>query len=104
MTVDPVRGEPVYATVMLGGVLSNNKGINKQGGGLTAPALTANVLVSPQYMRTFARSPSTRPISISHSTTFPSSPHQLKLEQSADWPNSLGSLASKIPRATFPQC
>ena len=27
--------------VILGGVLSNNKGINRQGGGLTAPALTA---------------------------------------------------------------
>jgi pyruvate kinase len=27
--------------VKVGGVLSNNKGINKQGGGLTAPALTA---------------------------------------------------------------
>ena len=26
---------------VIGGVLSNNKGINRQGGGLTAPALTA---------------------------------------------------------------
>jgi pyruvate kinase len=41
MTVDAVRGEQVHATVKIGGVLSNNKGINKQGGGLTAPALTA---------------------------------------------------------------
>jgi pyruvate kinase len=41
MTVDAVRGEQVHATVKVGGVLSNNKGINKQGGGLTAPALTA---------------------------------------------------------------
>jgi pyruvate kinase len=31
----------VYTTVKLGGELSNNKGINKLGGGLTAPALTA---------------------------------------------------------------
>jgi pyruvate kinase len=31
----------VHTTVKLGGELSNNKGINKQGGGLTAPALTA---------------------------------------------------------------
>jgi pyruvate kinase len=31
----------VHCEVKLGGVLSNNKGINKQGGGLTAPALTA---------------------------------------------------------------
>jgi pyruvate kinase len=41
MTVDKVKGEQVHATVKVGGVLSNNKGINKQGGGLTAPALTA---------------------------------------------------------------
>ena len=40
ITVDAVRGEAVYTTVKLGGELSNNKGINKQGGGLTAPALT----------------------------------------------------------------
>ena len=41
MTVDQVKGEVVKTTVTMGGVLSNNKGINKQGGGLTAPALTA---------------------------------------------------------------
>jgi len=41
LTVDSVRGEQVHTTVKLGGELSNNKGINKQGGGLTAPALTA---------------------------------------------------------------
>ncbi|OOG54806.1 pyruvate kinase [Polaromonas sp. C04] len=41
LTVDVVRGEQVHTTVKLGGELSNNKGINKQGGGLTAPALTA---------------------------------------------------------------
>jgi pyruvate kinase len=41
MTVDAVRGEAVHTTVKVGGELSNNKGINKQGGGLTAPALTA---------------------------------------------------------------
>ncbi|MEY2736438.1 MAG: pyruvate kinase, partial [Pseudomonadota bacterium] len=41
LTVDDVRGEAVHTTVKLGGELSNNKGINKQGGGLTAPALTA---------------------------------------------------------------
>jgi len=40
LTVDDVRGEQVATTVKVGGVLSNNKGINKQGGGLTAPALT----------------------------------------------------------------
>ena len=41
LQVDAVRGEAVYTTVKIGGELSNNKGINKQGGGLTAPALTA---------------------------------------------------------------
>ena len=32
LTVDRVAGEAVYTTVKLGGELSNNKGINKQGG------------------------------------------------------------------------
>ncbi|MDB5731221.1 MAG: pykA [Variovorax sp.] len=41
LVVDAVKGEAVHTTVVLGGELSNNKGINKQGGGLTAPALTA---------------------------------------------------------------
>jgi pyruvate kinase len=41
LIVDRVEGEKVHTVVKLGGELSNNKGINKQGGGLTAPALTA---------------------------------------------------------------
>ena len=41
LTVDQVAGHAVHTTVKVGGELSNNKGINKQGGGLTAPALTA---------------------------------------------------------------
>jgi pyruvate kinase len=41
LTVDDVRGEQVHTRVKVGGILSNNKGINKQGGGMTAPALTA---------------------------------------------------------------
>jgi pyruvate kinase len=41
LTVDRVVGEQVHTLVKIGGELSNNKGINKQGGGLTAPALTA---------------------------------------------------------------
>jgi pyruvate kinase len=41
LTVDRIVGEQVYTLVKIGGELSNNKGINKQGGGLTAPALTA---------------------------------------------------------------
>ena len=40
LTVESVRGEQVHTVVKVGGELSNNKGINKQGGGLTAPALT----------------------------------------------------------------
>ena len=41
LTVDAVKGEAVHTSVKLGGELSNNKGINKQGGGLTAHALTS---------------------------------------------------------------
>jgi pyruvate kinase len=40
LTVEAVRGAAVHTVVKIGGELSNNKGINKQGGGLTAPALT----------------------------------------------------------------
>ncbi|HXC39540.1 MAG TPA: pyruvate kinase [Burkholderiales bacterium] len=39
--VEEVRGEQVRCKVVHGGELSNNKGINRKGGGLTAPALTA---------------------------------------------------------------
>ncbi len=38
--VDKVEGTRVHTTVVLGGVLSNRKGINKLGGGLSAAALT----------------------------------------------------------------
>ncbi|TXI79093.1 MAG: pyruvate kinase [Dechloromonas sp.] len=41
LRVDSVRGSEIHTTVLVGGILSNNKGINRQGGGLTAPALTA---------------------------------------------------------------
>ncbi|MFT5813956.1 MAG: pyruvate kinase [Psychroserpens sp.] len=34
------KGQSVFTEVTVGGPLSNNKGINRQGGGLTAPALT----------------------------------------------------------------
>ncbi|MEW6167556.1 MAG: pyruvate kinase [Pseudomonadota bacterium] len=40
MRVDAVEDTRVICTVLLGGVLSNRKGINKQGGGLSAAALT----------------------------------------------------------------
>ena len=39
--VDMVRGKEIHCVVRQGGVLSNNKGINRKGGGLTAPPLTA---------------------------------------------------------------
>src|SRR5258706_2411479 len=36
-----VKGSEIHCVVRQGGVLSNNKGINRKGGGLTAPPLTA---------------------------------------------------------------
>jgi pyruvate kinase len=41
LTVDRVVGNTIHTTVKIGGELSNNKGINRLGGGLSAPALTA---------------------------------------------------------------
>lgn len=38
--VTGVKGTEVHCVVVRGGVLSNNKGINRKGGGLTAPTLT----------------------------------------------------------------
>ena len=38
--VTSVRGPKIFTVVEQGGPLSNNKGINRKGGGLTAPALT----------------------------------------------------------------
>jgi pyruvate kinase len=40
LTVDSVEGQRIVCTVLIAGVLSNNKGINRQGGGLSAAALT----------------------------------------------------------------
>ena len=40
MWVDQVDGTQIRCIVRQGGELSNNKGINRQGGGLSAPALT----------------------------------------------------------------
>ena len=39
--VEEVVGVTIRTRVVMGGELSNNKGINRQGGGLSAPALTA---------------------------------------------------------------
>jgi len=41
LVVDKVIGHEIFTTTKVGGELSNNKGINRQGGGLTAPALTS---------------------------------------------------------------
>jgi pyruvate kinase len=41
MDVERIVESEIHCTVRHGGTLSNNKGINKQGGGLSAPALTA---------------------------------------------------------------
>ena len=40
LEVDSVKGNKADTKVIVGGKVSNNKGINKKGGGLTAPALT----------------------------------------------------------------
>ena len=40
MLVDKIEGTRIVCSVLVGGVLSNRKGINKQGGGLSAAALT----------------------------------------------------------------
>jgi len=40
MRVDRVSGSAIECTVTVGGTLSDRKGINRQGGGLSAPALT----------------------------------------------------------------
>ncbi|MCF7696500.1 pyruvate kinase [Mycetohabitans rhizoxinica] len=41
LSVQRVIGGEIHTSVKVGGELSNNKGINRQGGGLSAPALTA---------------------------------------------------------------
>ncbi len=40
LSVDRIEGTRVHTTVVIGGVLSDHKGINREGGGLSAPALT----------------------------------------------------------------
>src|SRR5690554_1777956 len=40
LDVEKIEGSKVYCVTSVAGTLSNNKGINRQGGGLTAPALT----------------------------------------------------------------
>jgi pyruvate kinase len=40
LSVDRIEGTRIHTTVVNGGPLSDNKGINRRGGGLSAPALT----------------------------------------------------------------
>lgn len=40
LQVERVEGDEVHTTVLVGGALSNNKGINRRGGGISAPSLT----------------------------------------------------------------
>lgn len=41
LNVNSVKGSEIFCEVRQGGPLSNNKGINRKGGGLSAPALTS---------------------------------------------------------------
>jgi pyruvate kinase len=52
LDVGAVRGNEIHTVTRHGGTLSNNKGINRQGGGLTAPALTPKDI---EDIRTAAR-------------------------------------------------
>jgi pyruvate kinase len=52
LDVKEVRGSEIHTVTRHGGALSNNKGINRQGGGLTAPALTSKDI---EDIRTAAR-------------------------------------------------
>ncbi|NLY63526.1 MAG: pyruvate kinase [Alcaligenaceae bacterium] len=40
LEITKIQGQDVYTRVTVGGPLSNNKGINRKGGGLSAPSLT----------------------------------------------------------------
>jgi pyruvate kinase len=48
LEVEAVEGPRIVTRVVVGGKLSNNKGINRLGGGLTAPALTAKDMADIQ--------------------------------------------------------
>lgn len=53
LVVDRVVGQEIFTTTKVGGELSNNKGINRQGGGLTAPALTSKDMEDIKTAMTF---------------------------------------------------
>ncbi len=45
LAVEEISGQQIKCRVLVGGPLSNNKGLNKKGGGLSAPALTEKDLI-----------------------------------------------------------
>ncbi len=49
LNVDRIEGSRIHCLVSVGGQLSTNKGINRQGGGLSAPALTEKDLEDIKY-------------------------------------------------------
>ena len=49
LRVDDVRGPDIHTTVLIGGTLSNNKGINIPGADLSVPALTDKDLEDAQF-------------------------------------------------------
>jgi pyruvate kinase len=53
LIVERVAGSEIHTIVKVGGDLSNNKGINRLGGGLTAPALTAKDMEDIKTAMTF---------------------------------------------------
>jgi pyruvate kinase len=40
LSINRIEGDKIFCTTEVGGKLSNNKGLNREGGGLSAPALT----------------------------------------------------------------
>jgi pyruvate kinase len=54
MRVDEVGDRTITCTVTLGGVLSDRKGINRQGGGLSAPAMTSKDMEDMKVAVAFA--------------------------------------------------
>ena len=53
MRVEEVKGSEIRCRVEVGGVLSNHKGINRLGGGLSAPALTDKDINDLQFALSF---------------------------------------------------
>lgn len=49
LQVEQVKGAQIHCRIIVGGVLSNHKGINRLGGGLTAEALTEKDLQDMQF-------------------------------------------------------